>query len=210
MWEELDMDMDPAFLERDALRKEGKPVKIAETEHLLIRETILADVPKLYEIYGQPGVKGRVKPLQPTLEEELDFMEAYIRHAYSFYDYGLWTVLERGCGTVIGRAGIFPSEILRDAVELGYMIDPGYQRQGFGKECGRAILQYAGQVLDIPEVHLLTEQSNAASIGTALVLGFQRKENLYHEEKLLIHFIKDTRLSSVKNGENTYYENDRG
>lgn len=208
MWEELDMELDPAFLERDALRKAGRPVRIAETEHLLIRETILADVPGLYEIYEQAGVKGQVKPMQPTLQEELDFMEAYIRHAYSFYDYGIWTVLEKKSGAVIGRAGLFPSEILEDAVELGYLIAPAWQRHGFAKECGRAILQYAGQVLELSEVHLLADCRNTASMRTAAALGFKNAETLHRDGEILAHFIKDTCLCTGKNGETMCYESD--
>ena len=56
-----EFDMDPAFLERDRLRKTGLPVKIAETERLLIRETIPVDIPALYEIWKQDGmVRGTV------------------------------------------------------------------------------------------------------------------------------------------------------
>lgn len=176
MWKELDMEIDPAFLERDALRKAGKPVQIVGTERLLIRETILGDVPALYEIYEQPGIKGRVRPLQPTLREEMEFMEAYIQNAYSFYDYGLWTVLERNSGSVIGRAGLFPSEEVEHGVELGYLLAPRWQRQGLGKECGQAILRYAKDVLDMEELCLLADRENIASIKTAEALGFCRTD----------------------------------
>ncbi len=120
MWEGLDTEMDPAFLERDARRKAGKPVEIARTERLIVRETILKDVPDLYKIWREPGTSDYIRPMQPTLEEELEFMEAYIRHAYAFYDFGLWTVLEKESGQVVGRAGLFLSEILENAVELGF------------------------------------------------------------------------------------------
>lgn len=187
MWD--DFEMDPAFLERDALRKSGKPVKIARTERLLIRETILEDVPKLYELWQQPGAGDFLKPLQLTLKEELAFMEAYIRHAYTFYDYGLWTVLEQKSGQVIGRAGLFPSEILEDGVELGYLIGPKWQRQGYGTECGRAILSYAAEELDILKVHLLTDCRNLASVKTAEALGFREQGRVYQMPADWLHFI---------------------
>lgn len=186
MWENLDMDR--AFLERDAARKAGKPVEIARTERLLIRESTLEDVPAFYELWQQPGVREYLKPLQPTLQEELVFMEAYIKNAYSFYDYGLWTVLEQKSGQVIGRAGLFLSEVLDDKVELGYLIGPKWQRRGYGVECGRAILSYAAEVLDIFEIHLLTDCRNLASARTARALGFQKKEILHCQTEML-HFI---------------------
>lgn len=189
MWEEFDMEMDPAFLERDACRKAGKPVEIARTKRTVIRESVLSDVEALYRIGRLPQISPRVQPMQPTLKEEREFMEAYIGHAYLFYDYGLWTILHKESGQIIGRAGLMPSEILEDAVELGYMITPEYQKQGFAYECGNAILNYAHDILDLAEVHLLAEPCNEASVKTAEKLGFLRTEVLYQMDRELLHYI---------------------
>lgn len=185
MWDE--MGQDPEFLKRDALRKAGRPVTIAVTKRLLIRETVMEDVPELYQICQKDGVRGLVKPLLPTLEEELEFMRAYISHAYPFYDFGLWTVIERSGGRVIGRAGLMVSELLDDGVELGYLIDPAWQRQGYAKECGQAILAYARDVLDMEELHLLTDCRNEASLRTAAALRFAETERLWRDGAELVH-----------------------
>lgn len=190
MWEELDMEMDPAFLKRDALRKAGRPVEIARTKRLLIRETVLSDVPELYRIGQQPGMGDYLKPMQPTLEEELEFMDAYIRHAYAFYDFGLWTVLDQKSGRIAGRAGLFPSEILEEKVELGYMIAPEYQKKGYARECGQAILSYAEEVLDLEEIHLLSDSRNMASLRTAAALGFAQKERFRHGKIEMVHLVR--------------------
>lgn len=189
MWEDLDIEMDEAFLERDMRRKNGLPVEIARTERLIIRETILSDVPELYRIWKEPGMSDYIQPMQDTLEEEMEFMQAYIRHAYAFYDYGLWTVLERESGQIVGRAGLFPSEILKDAVELGYMVAPEHQKKGYALESGRAILLYAGEVLDMEEVHLLSDQRNEASLRTAVSLSFTEAERFYEHGRKLVHFV---------------------
>lgn len=190
MWDNQDMEIDPAFLERDMLRKAGQPVEIARTERLVIRETVLSDVPKLYRIWKAPGMGDYIKPMQDTLEEEIEFMQAYIRHAYAFYDYGLWTILEKESSQIIGRSGLFPSDVLEDAVEFGYMIAPDYQKKGYALESGRAILSYAKEVLDMEEIHLLSDQRNEASLRTALALGFTEAECFYEQGWKLVHFIK--------------------
>ena len=74
----MESALDPAFLERDRLRKSGIPVKIAETERLLFRETIPSDIPDLYEIWKQGGMVRGTVPVLNTLDEETEFMEAYI------------------------------------------------------------------------------------------------------------------------------------
>lgn len=187
MWNETDLD--PAFAERDRCRKAGLPVKIAETKRLLIRETVLEDVPKLYEIRQQPGMSDYVEPMQPTLQEEMEFMEAYIHHMYVFYDFGLWTVLERENGRIVGRAGLFPSKFLDEGVELGYMVAAERQRRGYALECGRAILDYASDVLDLPEVHVLIHIRNRASIRTAGRLGFTEYEIIQKNRMEYRHMI---------------------
>ena len=108
MWDEEYADLDPAFAERDRIRKKGLPVQIARTRRLVIREIVAEDVPYLFEIFQQPGIKDMMRPSR-TLEEEQEFMRAYISHAYAFYDYGLWCVLEKESGKIVGEAGLFPS-----------------------------------------------------------------------------------------------------
>ena len=111
MWEEEYPELDPAFVERDHRRKEGLPVLIAKTARLVIRETVMEDVPRIFEIYNSPGIREIVRPSR-TLEEETEFMWAYISHAYAFYDFGLWSILKKESGEVIGQAGLFISKLL--------------------------------------------------------------------------------------------------
>ena len=194
----MESALDPAFLERDRLRKSGIPVKIAKTERLLIRETIPSDIPDLYEIWKQGGMVRGTVPVLNTLDEETEFMEAYIRHAYLFYDFGLWTVIEKQSGQIIGQAGLFVSELLDDAVELGYLIGQSYRGKGYAQECGRAILAYAEEVLDLEELHVLIERTNDKSLHVAQKLGFEPyRQDQIHEgetaedtEASLVHWHK--------------------
>ena len=170
---ESDWELDPEFEKRDALRKAGIPVEIARTDQLLIRETIDSDISELYRIGTDQAVRKYIAPMQPTLEEEIVYTKAYVRHMYAFYDFGLWTVLEKdayGQERVIGRAGLFPSERLTGQIEMGYMITPECQGNGYGKEAAETVLRYAFNVLDLEEVHLFAEKENKASVKLAETL----------------------------------------
>ena len=170
---ESDWELDPEFEKRDALRKAGIPVEIARTDQLLIRETIDSDISELYRIGTDQAVRKYIAPMQPTLEEEIVYTKAYVRHMYAFYDFGLWTVLEKGTSgheRVIGRAGLFPSERLDGQIEMGYMIAPECQGNGYGKEAAETVLRYAFNVLDLEEVHLFAEKENKASVKLAETL----------------------------------------
>lgn len=170
---ESDWELDPEFEKRDALRKAGIPVEIARTDQLLIRETIDSDISELYRIGTDQAVRKYIAPMQPTLEEEIVYTKAYVRHMYAFYDFGLWTVLEKdayGQERVVGRAGLFPSERLAGQIEMGYMIAPECQGNGYGKEAAEIVLRYAFNVLDLEEVHLFAEKENKASVKLAETL----------------------------------------
>lgn len=170
---QTDWELDPEFEKRDALRKAGIPVEIARTDQLLIRETIDSDISELYRIGTDQAVRKYIAPMQPTLEEEIVYTKAYVRHMYAFYDFGLWTVLEKdayGQERVIGRAGLFPSERLAGQIEMGYMIAPECQENGYGKEAAETVLRYAFNVLDLEEVHLFVEKENKASVKLAETL----------------------------------------
>ena len=170
---ESDWELDPEFEKRDAFRKAGIPVEIARTDRLLIRETIDSDIPELYRTGTDQAVRKYIAPMQPTLEEEIVYTKAYVRHMYAFYDFGLWTVLEKdayGQERVIGRAGLFPSERLAGQIEMGYMIAPECQGNGYGKEAAETVLRYAFNVLDLEEVHLFAEKENKASVKLAETL----------------------------------------
>lgn len=170
---ESEWELDPEFEKRDALRKAGTPVEIARTDQLLIRETIDSDISELYRIGTDQAVRKYIAPMQPTLEEEIVYTKAYVRHMYAFYDFGLWTVLEKdayGQERVIGRAGLFPSERLGGQIEMGYMIAPECQENGYGKEAAETVLRYAFNVLDLEKVHLFVEKENKASVKLAETL----------------------------------------
>ena len=148
-------------------------MEIARTDQLLIRETIDSDISELYRIGTDQAVRKYIAPMQPTLEEEIVYTKAYVKHMYAFYDFGLWTVLEKdayGQERVIGRAGLFPSERLAGQIEMGYMIAPECQGNGYGKEVAETVLRYAFNVLDLEEVHLFAEKENKASVKLAETL----------------------------------------
>lgn len=188
---ESDWELDPEFEKRDALRKAGIPVEIARTDQLLIRETIDSDIPELYRIGTDQAVRKYIAPMQPTLEEEIVYTKAYVRHMYAFYDFGLWTVLKKensGPGCVIGRAGLFPSECLDGQIEMGYMIAPECQGKGYGKEAAEAVLRYAFETLDLDKIHLFAAEDNKASVKVAETLLTKISGGQKEKHRRMMHF----------------------
>ena len=164
-------DMTDDFFCRCFCRQRVLPVRIAVTERLLLREITEEDVPALYDLYEDELSRRFMEPPYPY-EEELAYTRDYIRHQYGFYDYGLWVVIDRTSGRLIGRAGISQREINgEERKELGYILHRDYRGRGLATEACLAVLQEAVR-LGIDELFLVTDRANESSLRLASRLGF--------------------------------------
>lgn len=179
--------IDASFLEEYLLRSQGRPVVVAKTRRLILRETKMEDFCSLYRISLQPGMRYGLEEKPGEAEEERQKLSAYIKTAYRLYGFGLWTVLLGG--RVIGRCGITPFR-LEDgsfALELGYMLDEKEQHHGYGTEMCQAVIRYAKNRLETEELWCRIHPDNLSSIRLAERLGFSRQ---YTGEDGLLYFFR--------------------
>ncbi|MCM1144855.1 MAG: GNAT family N-acetyltransferase [Blautia sp.] len=164
-------------LELAYLRLIGQPWTILETDRCVIRETTVNDVDSFYEIYKEPAITEYMEDLYADRGEEIAYIQDYIRNVYGFYGYGMWTVLEKAGGQVIGRAGVSWREGY-DVPELGFLIAVPYQRQGYAYEVCRAILAYAGEELGFARLQAVIMEGNEKSKALCEKLGFSYEDKL--------------------------------
>lgn len=167
-------DVDLEYLERIRRRHHGIPWVIAQTKRCILREICMEDMQALFDLYAEPGMTDYIEPLYPW-EQELEYEKSYIEHMYRLYEYGMWVVIEKNTGKLIGRAGLehreYPEESHME-LELGYAIGTAYQRKGYATEVCQAIIAYAQANLDYPRINCLIEKENTASIRFIESLGF--------------------------------------
>ena len=159
------------FLQRVYERHFNIPWTILETKRCIVRELELSDLDALFSMYAEPGMTDYMEGLY-EYEEELEYQKAYIENMYRFYGYGMWLVFEKKTGTLIGRAGVEHREELNGDMELGYAIRTSFQHQGYAYEVCQAIMQYAGEELQVHLLHCLIQKENALSEKLAIKLGF--------------------------------------
>lgn len=152
-------------------RLAGIPWDILETERMKVRETTPQDVDEFYRIYSDPSITQYMENLFSEREREMEYVKAYVEQIYEFYGFGLWTVLDRESGRVIGRAGLNVREGY-EIPELGFVIDVEHQGQGYAFEVCSAILTYAGERLEFPAVQAFVDEKNQGSIHLLKKLGF--------------------------------------
>ena len=198
----------------------GIPWEITQTQRCLIRETVPEDARAFAGIYSDPeitrytegfgvaqtrkdaaedpvAVSSKDKSVDALPEEE--YIRRYIKKVYEFYGYGIWTVLLKDTGKVIGRVGFqnFAEEVpegnekYAHYPQLGYMIASPYQKKGLATEVCKAALTYANDQLFFEGVQIFVHKENKASIRLAEKLGFcwMKQEVQAADGKMILHGI---------------------
>ena len=165
-------EVDDEYLERIYSRFMGKPWDILETKRCYIREFELSDIDSLFELYSKSGITDYVEPLY-EYEKELEYQRDYIRHMYGYFGYGMWLVFHKETGKLIGRAGLENRDYGPDTeLEMGYIIAPEYQRQGYATEVCKAIIDFARNETYFKRINCLIDEANTASINFIKSMGF--------------------------------------
>ena len=164
-------EMDYEALDMAYRRLAGMPWTIYTTNRCIIRETTMDDVDAFYQIYKEAVITEYMEDLYADRNEEIAYIQDYIKKVYHFYGYGIWTIEEKKSGLVIGRAGISWREGF-DLPELGFVIGVPWQQKGYAYEVCTAILTYAKEELGMERVQALVMKGNEKSAGLCEKLGF--------------------------------------
>ncbi len=176
--EEIEAD----YLYKVYERAKGIPWTILETKRLLLREITVADVPRLYELYQSPEITQYMENLFTDPQEEIEYTRAYIKNVYEFWGYGIWLVIKKSTGEIIGRAGVESKEG-EEGLELGFMLGKDYQHQGYACEICQAILQYAKEELSEDNIRAWVHKDNKASINLCEKLGMTKSDETQEADK---------------------------
>jgi len=185
-------EVDWQFLENVHTRALGLPVTIAETKRLLIREMMLADLDLLYELYEDPEIRQFVSPFDEDREAERERVKAYIEYMYGLYQYGMWVVIEKESGKLIGRAGYGIADYTgKSELDLGYVIGKAWRGRGYAYEACKAVLDYGRTVLGFPQVAAYVHVENVPSLNLLRKLGFEVREEVEHEDRKMYRWVKE-------------------
>lgn len=166
-------ELSQAYYQRIWYRFLGEPVIIGETERLQIRESIPEDAQAFLELYQDEACQKYLE--KPAVSEQStegyrQYIEAYQKGQYAFYEYGMWTVIEKSSGSIVGRMGL-ENQLLKEvgspeeteAAALGYALLPKYRRKGYAEEACREILRYCAECGYAEKVYVRIMEENEAS-----------------------------------------------
>ena len=102
------------------------------------------------------------------------------------YGFGLWAVLEKASGRMVGFAGLAHPLWLpgwERAVEVGWRLHRDVWGRGYATEAGRAGLDYGFGTLELAEIISLIHPDNRRSLAVAGRLGLVHRERLRHPQR---------------------------
>ena len=166
-------------------RLTGSPWHILDTDRLCVREMTVNDVDEFYRIYQDPDVTEFMENLFENPEDEKIYTRNYIRDIYGYYGFGLWTVIYKENGRIIGRAGISMRDGY-DEPELGFLIEKDYRHMGLAYEVCSAISEYANKELGFNKIQALVHPNNISSINLLKKMGFEITSKL-HQDYLIAY-----------------------
>lgn len=199
--------LDTEYVERIYRRYRDIPWDILETERCYLRETVPDDVDAFYEIYSDPEMTRYTEDLYESKISERAYIREYIEKIYHYFEFGVWTVILKETGEIIGRAGLNVREGY-DMPELGYVIGRPWQGQGIATEVCRGILEYSMTNFGFEQVMTLIQTEHKVSLHLAEKLGFRLYEELVNNGvnyQLLIWKSQEIPVVSAQREDNDVY-----
>lgn len=143
---------------------------VLETKRLILRQLEEADFDAWTAVLGDPEVMYAYE--HGFFPDEVRQWIDRQRERYAAYGFGLWAVVEKASGELIGDCGITMQDWCgREVPEIGYHLRRDKWRQGFATEAARACKGYAFTVLGFSEVFSIIRDNNLPSQRVALRSG---------------------------------------
>ena len=147
-------------------------------KNVYLRPATAEDVANTYHwfLMSDPAMQTcRPLPFRTAAEAAEDY-----RKAEKTAERQLFVIVRLKDKQPVGVIRFFNWNSLNRSVELGMLIDPDEQRNGFGLEAIRLLSRYMFRVRDLNKVYANTSSLNTAAVGMLEKAGFRRDGTLRH------------------------------
>ncbi len=135
--------------------------QILQTERLILREFIIEDAQKMYELNSDfEVIKYAGDPAFDSVEQAKKFLENY--SDYKRNGYGRWAVITKDTNEFIGWCGLKFNE--ENMVDIGFRFFRNVWNKGYATESAKAVLDYGFNSLMMNQIIARASSRNNASI----------------------------------------------
>src|SRR5215213_10167331 len=164
---------------------------VVETERLRLRGFRASDLEPQLAAMSDPDVVRHLGGSPLSREDNWRKILAS-PGLWALLGYGYWVAERREDGAYLGQIGFADfkrdmSPSIEDIPEMGWIVAPQAQGQGYATEAVLAALTWADQALGKREIAAIISHENAPSIRVAEKGGFSRREEaVYKGEPILL------------------------
>jgi RimJ/RimL family protein N-acetyltransferase len=157
-----------------------------ETERLLLRRLVMADLDEFVVLHGDPEVVRFVRTLdRAQAAERLRANE----QEWEERGHGMSAVLDRTSGGLLGRVGLKYWPQFQET-EAGWLLRRDAWGHGYATEAGRAYLDWGFATLPVPYITAMIHPENTRSIRVARRLGFgPAREDVLLGDSVIVHTV---------------------
>lgn len=169
---------------------------ILETSRLLLREMSISDMDSLSSILRDDKVMYAYNGAFNEEETE-QWMQKQLQR-YKDFGFGLWAVLKKDTGEMIGQCGITMQEYNNELVpEIGYLFAYKYWHNGYATEAAMACREYGFEKLLFDALYSIIRDTNISSQNVAIRNGMHIVGSMvkYYRGEVMPHVVFCVRKS---------------
>jgi len=162
-----------------------RPVKILETERLLLREVEPDDAGFVLDLLNQPSFKKYIGDRGVrTVEQAREYIATRFTKSYEETGFGLYLVELRTDATPIGVCGLVKRNELDDP-DIGFALLPQFEKRGYAFEAADAVMRYGRETLGLLRVLAITTLDNESSGRLLEKIGLLFKHEIVLRDETL-------------------------
>ena len=167
--------------------------KIAETERLTLRPTLVEDAEFIFELLNTPKWLKYIGDRNvKSVENAREYITSKMFPQLERLGYGNYTVIRQSDHLKIGVCGLFDREGL-EGIDIGFAFLPEYENNGYAFESVNKLKQMAFDEFGLKEINAITTKDNISSQRLLEKLGLKLNGTTFipnDEKELLLYKIK--------------------
>jgi RimJ/RimL family protein N-acetyltransferase len=163
-----------------------------ETERLRLRRFTADDLGAVRRIYGDAEVMRYMWDGRARTEEQIRDALDYLIESWVGRDFGMWAVVHKEEGVVIGRCGLGLLDG-KDEVEVGYILARAYWGGGYATEAARAVLRDGFERVGLERIIAVTRPDHVASQRIMVKLGMRYEKDAYYYGATQVYYAIERR-----------------
>ncbi len=158
------------------------PFPILTTERLILRCLEVSDDQQLFKLRSNKRVnKYVVRTIQKNIKEIRAFISK-INNGINNNEWIYWVITLKESPKLIGTICLWNFSEEKSVAELGYELDPAFQRKGIMSEALKKIIEFGFQEIELDAIEAYTHKNNNNSTKLLQKYNFKQDAERIDEE----------------------------